>query len=228
MPNELNLQTPVPTEPVAHWIRQVSASDAEGLRRVSALHMELLDFGPMAQFGDEFIRRICYAIPVREGLLHLAIAEVGDQPVGFIAYTDRAKDFHRAMFRKHLVEAGWLIGLSLLQRPQRVLQLPRAMKVVLSRDNLPKDVEEIQAEVVSVGVRPDFLTPAFVRRTGLRIGLMLLNHAIDHFRSGNHKRVRMIVDADNRRALLFYHTLGASFTPCSYGGVDSLAVSIGL
>jgi ribosomal protein S18 acetylase RimI-like enzyme len=228
MPNPSQAQTPAATESVEHRIRQVSATDQEGIARTTALHMDLLNFGPMAQFGDTFIRRIGYEIPLRDNLLHVAVAEVEGQPAGFIAYTDEAHRFHSAMFRDHFIEAGWLMGLSLLQQPKRVMNLPRAVKVVLSRDDLPKDVEAIDAEVICFGVQPDYLTPAFVRRTGLKIGVMLLDHAFAHFRAQGHKRVRMIVDADNRRALLFYHTLGATFTPCMYGGVESVAVAIDL
>lgn len=213
---------------VEYRIRQVSTSDADGLKMTTALHMELLNFGPMAQFGDQFIRRICYEIPLRDNLLRVAVAEVDGQPAGFVAYADEAHRFHSALLRDHFIEAGWLMGLSLLRQPRRFLNLPRAVKVVLSRDDLPKDVEKIDTEVICFGVKPEYLTPTFVRKTGLKVGVALLNHAFDYFRAQGHNHVRMIVDADNRRALLFYHTLGAAFTPCIYGGVDSVAVSINL
>lgn len=212
----------------SHRVWQISPSNVEGLDRVTALHMELLDFGPMAQFGDHFIREMCYAVPLHDGLLHLALAEVDDRPAGFIAYTDQAQTFHRSLFRNHFFEAGWILGISLLRQPRRLLRLPRAVRVVLSRDDLPDTVEDTQAEVVSFAVQPEFLSPAFVRRTGLRVSSLLLDHAFDHFRGAGFTRVRMIVDADNRRALLFYHSLGASFTPCTYGGVPSVLVSIDL
>jgi hypothetical protein len=38
----------------------------------------------------------------------------------------------------------------------------------------------------------------------------------------------MIVDADNPRALLFYQSLGAELTACTFGGVPSYVVQFDL
>lgn len=213
-------------EPSMFRIRQITPSDAEALDIIAALHMELLPFGPMAQFGERFIREICYAAPMHDGVEHLALIEIEGQPAGFIAYTDRAQIFHSSVFRKHFIQVGWIVGVSLLQQPRRLLRLPRALRVVLSRDELPDTSKNTEAEVTAFGVRPEFLTPAFVRRTGLRVASLLMDHAFDHFRSVGLSSVRMVVDADNRHALLFYHALGATLTPCIYGGVPSMLVSM--
>jgi ribosomal protein S18 acetylase RimI-like enzyme len=102
------------------------------------------------------------------------------------------------------------------------------LKVILSRDELPSSAANIKTEVVCFGVRPEYLTPAFVKETGLRVGMRLLDHAFDYFRQHGFDRTRMIVDADNTRALLFYQSLGAELTPCMFGGIPSCMVEIDL
>jgi ribosomal protein S18 acetylase RimI-like enzyme len=191
-------------------IREIKPADTAGL-------------DTMAQFGDRFIREMCYATPMHDGLLRVALVEVDNQPAGFIAYTGQAQIFYQAQFRHHLIRAGWMVGLALLQAPRRLLHIPRVIQVLLARDKLPDSYENTQAEVLCIGVRPQYLTPAFVRKSGQRISRMLLDHAFSQLRS-NYDRVRMVVDADNRPALFFYHGLGADLTPCQYGGVPSVLV----
>jgi ribosomal protein S18 acetylase RimI-like enzyme len=217
--------TETPVQPSFH-IRQVVPSDDAGLDIVTALHMELLPFGPMAKFGDRLIRDICYAAPLRKSLVNLAIAEVDRQPAGFIGYSDNSELFYHSLIRGNLLQAGWVMIGSLLRQPRRILSVPRALQVMRSRNHLPEEFETMQEEVIAFAVRPEFLTPSFVRRTGLRVGAQLINHAFDYFRRNGVKEVRMIVDASNRPVLFFYSSLGANFIPCVYGGVPSMLVII--
>lgn len=205
-------------------IRQVQPADSKGIDLTTELHMELLSFGPMAQFGDKVIRETIYAPAVAASLLEVAIAEVDGHAAGFVAYTTRPHDFHTKLLRKSFLKAAWAMSLSLLTHPERVRHLPRAFQVIFSRNTLPNTVAEANTEVVCFGVRPEYLTPAFVRQTGLRVGVLLLEHAFDYFRQNGFHDTRMIVDADNPRALLFYQSLGAELTPCTFSGVPSYVV----
>lgn len=205
-------------------IRQVTASDIEGIDHITELHMELLGFGPMARFGDRFIRETIYASALKDNLMEIAVAEVDGHSAGFIAYTNAAHTFHRSLIRRHFLGSAWALITSLLSRPSRLVHLPRAFKVVFSRNELPDNIEDVQAEVVCFGVRPQYLTPAFVRQTNLRIGNLLLQHAFDYFRRNGFNNALMIVDADNPRPLLFYQSLGAKLTACTFGGHPSYVV----
>jgi ribosomal protein S18 acetylase RimI-like enzyme len=230
--NMTSVQNPEPIAPSENSvqstfrIRQVTPTDAQGLDIIAALHMELLPFGPMTKFGQRLIRDICYAAPLRKGLVKLAIAEVDGQPAGFIGYSDNSELFYHSLIRGNLLQASWVMMFSLLQRPRRILGVPRALQVMLSRNNLLQEFEKLRQEVIVFAVRPEFLTPAFVRRTGLRVGAQLINHAFDYFRRNGVKQVRMIVDASNRPVLFFYSSLGANFIPCIYGGVPSMLVVV--
>ena len=65
-------------------LREIEAGGAD-LRTVSAMHMELLDFGPMAGLGEPFIRKACYGMHMRDGTLRCALCELDGDPVGFVA-----------------------------------------------------------------------------------------------------------------------------------------------
>ncbi|MBL8152662.1 MAG: GNAT family N-acetyltransferase [Anaerolineae bacterium] len=199
-----------------------------GIDRTTELHMELLAFGPMAQFGDRVIRDTIYVSALQDKLLEVAIAEIDGRPAGFIAYSLKPHDFHSLLIRNHLLKAVWVMALALITNPTRLRHIPRALKVIFSRDELPGSAKNIKTEVVCFGVRPEYLTPAFVKETGLRVGVRLLDHAFAYFRQHGFDRTRMIVDADNTRALLFYQSLGADLTACMFGGIPSYIVEIDL
>ncbi len=205
-------------------IRQVDSSDVRGIDIVTELHMDLLGFGPMAQFGYRFIRETVYVPALADKIMDIAVAEVDGQPAGFIAYSTQAQTFHKALMRNHLLTAAWEMGIALLTRPTRIRHLPRAFKVVFSRNEMPDNFDDTRTEVICFGVKPEYLAAGFVRETKLRVGHLLLEHAFDYFRQRSFNRTRMIVDADNPRALLFYQSLGASFNACTFGGVPSYVV----
>ncbi len=212
----------------AFRIREVTSSDREGIDRITELHMELLSFGPMAKFGDEVIRETIYVVGLSDDLMKVAIAEINGEPAGFIAYTMHADDFHQTLIKNHFFKAALVMLKSLIMQPSRIRHLPRAFQVVTSRNELPSNIEGIQSEVLCIGVRPQYLTPAFVRQTNLRIGARLLEHAFEDLRRNGFTKTLMIVDADNPRALLFYQSLGAELTACTFGGVPSYFVQFDL
>jgi len=81
---------------------------------------------------------------------------------------------------------------------------------------------------ICFGVYPEYLTAEFIRKTKIRVGVKLLQHAASYFRQHGFDTTRMIVDADNTRALLFYQSLGGEMTPCIFGGVPSYIVLMNL
>jgi len=214
--------------PVDFRIRQVERGDKAGIDYTTELHMELLGFGPMAQFGPQVIRETIYVTAINEGLLEVAIAEVNGRPAGFIAYTTDPHRFHSSLIRPHLFKVMRVMATALITQPGRLRYVPRAMKVVFSRDDLAENADKAGTEVVCFGVRPEYLTAEFVRKTKIRVGVKLLQHAANYFRQHNFDSTRMIVDADNTRALLFYQSLGGEMTACTFGGVPSYIVHMEL
>jgi cyclopropane fatty-acyl-phospholipid synthase-like methyltransferase/ribosomal protein S18 acetylase RimI-like enzyme len=198
-------------------IREVNPKSARDLKQLTKLHMKLLHFGPMTKLGSLFIQEIAYGVNLREGLLKAALYEIDGKPVGFISYTPRSITFHRTSLNKHWLYALWILSLSIVQQPQRFLRLIQVVHVMLSRRSEQEVERDPLGEVVSIGVLPDCLAPKFVRETGLRISQSLVFHAMGYFQRAGVKEMRMIVDADNKPALLFYHSLNATFTPAKQG-----------
>jgi ribosomal protein S18 acetylase RimI-like enzyme len=121
-----------------------------------------------------------------------------------------------------------VLALSILREPIALRGLPRALKLVIARRGEKRLGEDPLAEIVAIGVRPEYLTADFIRRTGKRVAEALVLHAASHFRREGMKEMRMVVDADNRAALFFYHRLGARFEAYEQAVVPSVQVWLDL
>jgi ribosomal protein S18 acetylase RimI-like enzyme len=178
----------------------------------------------MAGLGESFLREICYTDLIRDQLLRAAIYEVDGRPAGLIAYTDRSITFHRQALRSHLGHVVSVLFRSIARSPRVIKNMVRAIRVILSRRGEKVLGQDPMAEVVAVGVLPEFRSPKFIRKTGLKISEELIVHAARWFRSCGLSEMRMIVDADNLQTVLFYHSLGAEFEPYEQAGVRVMHV----
>jgi len=209
---------------MTHKIRDIDPNSKKDLSTVTQLHLELLPFGPMAQLGELFLRRFCYTVLLRESLMRAAICEVDGYPVGFIAYTTRSITFHRTAISGHLGHVAFLATLSVIRDPHVALRLPKAVRLMFSRRSEKALAKDPLAEVLAIGVLPEYRKPTFIRRTGLRISRELVAHAGSYFRNTGLKRMRMIIDVDNKPTILFYHGLGGRFEPYEQAGQPSVHV----
>jgi len=204
---------------------EIAADDRAGLEAIAELHMELLDYGPMAGLGRNFVREVCYRAHMEEGVLRVALAEVDGVPAGFIATTPYSLSFHRSGLRKHAVLAGWETVKAIARDPRRLIKLLRALRVLGSRrDELKRDDSVAEGEVVCIAVRPQFLNPRFQRTTGIRLSEALVRRSADYLRRAGIDRMRMLVDSDNKPVLMLYHLLGAHFKNYSLGGEQMVEV----
>ena len=211
-------------EPRTHVIRQISSTDREALASVGRLHVQLLPFGPMAKLGETFVREVCYRIPMADGLLKLAAFELDGRMLGFVAYTDRSITFHRLALRKHWLYSGAMTLAAVLRDPRRFTKLARVGRVVLSRRAERETLRDPLGEVVCLAVLPEARASEFVRRVGVRVSEVLVNHAKTELAGAGVDRMRMIVDADNRPVLMLYHLMGARLEPYKQGGKASMLV----
>lgn len=208
------------TPPVARAVSlvEVAPTDAASLDAVSDLHMELLGFGPMAGLGWRFVRDVCYVSHVEDGMLRVALATVDGAPAGFVAYTSHSIGFHRSGLKKHWLRAGTVLLGSLIADPRRLGKLLRALRVLVSRRGETALGEDPLGEVVCVAVRKQYLAPAFVRQSGVRLSERLIRYAQEQLGRLGVSRMRMIVDADNKPVLMLYHLMGAHFEPYEQAG----------
>lgn len=208
-------------------IRTVSATDDGGLRAVARLHEELLPFGPLAALGADFLRLVCYRAPVRDGLLTVLLAETDGRPAGFAAYTADTERFHAEALRRHVLLAGLQLVLAMVRDPRRLRAVPRILRVMRSRVDDGED-RSSYGEVIGLGVRPEFLTPKFRRRSGRWLSKELIAAAAVDLESAGKDRLRMFVAAENTPTVLLYQSLGAGFERLEHGGEPTVAVTFAL
>lgn len=205
-------------------IRDLDPNNKKDVETVASLHLQLLDWGPMARLGKLFLEKFCYTVLLKDGLMKAALYEVEGQPAGFIAYTDKSITFHRFAIRNHLGYVIYLLILSIIRYPWVVARLQKVIYLMLSRRAEKELRKDLQAEVLAIGVLQEYRSPVFIRKTGLRISEQLIDHVASYFRSVGFKKMRLIVDADNRPALICYHNLGGRFEPYELAGVPSVLV----
>lgn len=214
--------------PVTHRLREIDPANQQDIAAITRLHLQLLAHGPMARLGELFLQRFCYTMLIRDGLMKAALYEVDGRPAGFIAYTTRSISFHRTAIRRHWLYVAGLILVSLLRDPRLLLRLLKGVRLMFSRRAERRLGQDPMAEVLAIGVLPEYRTPEFLRRTGLRLGAGLVAHATSYFQQAGLTRMRMVVEARNKPALVFYHSLGASFEPCRHAGEPMVQVSFDL
>lgn len=192
---------------------------------VANLHIELLGFGPMAGLGKRFIRNACYVNNMLDGQLKVAIYEIDEEAIGFVAYTDLSISFHRTSLRKHWLRTAMTLLFSLLEDPRRIGALVRALSVLRSRRGEAEAVgEDPMGEVVCVAVLPEYLKSDFRLKDGSRPGQSLIVYAANRLKDLGVSEMRMLVDADNKPVLFLYRALGASFEGYEQAGEPMVQV----
>lgn len=205
-------------------IREIDNNNQQDLKTITNLHLVSLDFGPMAKLGELFLRKVCYTLLIRDGVMKAALYEVDGTPTGFIAYTDKSITFHRSAIRNHWLYVAFILTVSVIKDPRLIGPLLTAIKVMSSRREEVTLGEDPLAEVIAIGVLPEYHTPKFITQTGHKISEELIEYVASFFRNAGLEKMRMIVDADNKPVLMFYHGLGARFEPYEQAGKKSVHV----
>jgi hypothetical protein len=211
--DKMTSQNKADAEALSYEIREITADRTADLAMVSAIHMELLPFGPIAALGEQFIRELGYRVHLRDGSLSVALCEVAGQPAGFVAYTSQSVGFHRSSLRKHFFRAACVLLNSILRDPSILRRLGPALHMVRSRSNEDTSYSGPLGEIVTIAVRPHFLSSEIVERLGCRLSEELLVHAVRSLCRDGVTKLRGIIDADNRAPLIFYRRLGARLEP---------------
>jgi ribosomal protein S18 acetylase RimI-like enzyme len=195
-------------------LQDVSPENKEDVRAVVDLHLSLIGRGEIAQLGKLFLRKFCYELLIRDGLMKAAICRVNGKPAGFITFTLYSITFHRRAIRKHWLYISWLIFLSILLNPLVLLPLGKALRLVLSRHRQIDHKKEPAAEILAIGVLPEYRIPTFIHQTGRRIAEELFMFAVSYFRSLGLSKMDIFYYAFQKQTLLFYLNLGGKICPC--------------
>lgn len=205
-------------------IIEFGLDDARSLAAVVDLHMELLDYGPMAGLGSRFIRDVGYRLHMAEDVLRVALCRVGGEPAGFVAYTAQSIGFHRQSLGAHWLRVSWVLTLSLLEDPRRLGNLLRALKVIVSRRREVRRGKDPMGEIVAIAVRRQYLASHIVDSEGRRVSAALVDYCMKKLRDAGVDDMRMLVDADNKGALFLYHGMGARMEPYEQAGEPMVEV----
>jgi ribosomal protein S18 acetylase RimI-like enzyme len=195
-------------------LREVVPSDEQAVAWAARLHRELFsDIGLIAKLGDRLLRRFCYTVLIRDQLMKATVFEVDGKPAGLAAYTTDSKAVHTAVSQKYL---GFVLReafVSLLLDPRIVAGFPGAARLLFERRNERIEGARPVAEMLALGVLAPYRSPEFIRQTGLRVGDLLLNHALSHFKKAGFREARGVVLADNRPALMFFRMRASRVEP---------------
>jgi SAM-dependent methyltransferase/ribosomal protein S18 acetylase RimI-like enzyme len=203
----------------------VDPADDEALGKITELHMELLGFGPMAGLGGGFVREICYRNHMESGLLWVSLAHIDGKLAGLVAVTPYSATFHRQGLHKHFFSTVWHTIKAIVTSPRRLPALMRALRVLGSRRRELESISSEVGEVVCVAVRPSFLKPDISKALGMRLSELLIVHAAKSLQNAGTRSMRMMVDEENRAALMLYHLMGARFEKSELGGEPMMQVS---
>jgi len=209
-------------------LRALDPDDKKDVVAVANLHRELLDWGEMAGLGKLFLERFCYRTLVKDGLMQVSLYEINGRPVGFIAYTAHSLSFHRRALRKHFFYLAFLLFISIMREPSTIRHLLRALRLIRSRRSEINHRKCGAAEILAIGVLPEYRSLSFYQRTGLRISVELLKSAVSFFKRIGLKKVDVFVDAFNTQALLFYKNFGPIVRPYTRAGVSMYQVTLDL
>lgn len=181
---------------------------------LARLHGVLLAHSPVALLGPEFMSRFYYRQLPGLGLIFGQIAYINEQPAGFIVATDDSSGFMQRAVRSRFFSISATMTASVLRDPKRLGAIWEAIQIMRglpsARPGSPV------GELLSFGVLPAFRSREFIVRSRLRISQDLLNAAVEQMKHRGVSSARVIVDADNLEARLFY--LGNGWQP----GLDAV------
>jgi ribosomal protein S18 acetylase RimI-like enzyme len=201
---------------VAYRLVPFGAKTPPPAQDLAQLHVTLLPTSPIASLGNPFMERFYYRILPREGLIFGTVAYVDEQPAGFVAATHDPLGFMKAALRRWWPYLVWVVGTSLLSAPASVGAVWEASQVMMSR-SASRDADS-GGEILSLGVLPMYREPRFIRQSGLRIAIDLVDSAVAQLLTRGVQVVRATVSADNTLAKLFYSGLGWTLCHTSTSG----------
>jgi len=187
-------------------IEQFGGGPALQARELAGLHAALLPRSPVVKLGRGFMERFYYKLLPEQGYVFGALAWVEGKPGGFVSCTDDSDGFMSAAMRRHLFRLGWVLATSIAAAPARIAALWETWRIMNARD--PGRSPEQAAEILSIGVLPEYRDAGFKQRTGLHVARDLMLHAMERFKGRGARIVRLVVDADNTAAQRFYERLG--------------------
>lgn len=212
------------SEEVLYTIGPLDPSNKNDVEAVSRLHSKLLDWGPISQLGILFLRHLVYSSLVQDDLIQAVLCKVNDTPAGFITYTIHSNTFYRKGFIRHWLKSFFLILISILQNPRVLLRLSRVLLLLFSFRSEKTKEEDPSAEILAIGVLPEYRNPQFIYTTGFHLSRDLVERAVSYFKSRGLKKMHLFVDEFNKPVIYFYKFMGGNASPYRRAGETMIKI----
>ncbi len=190
-------------------IAALDPDDPEQVLAAARLHAQLLERSPIARLGLPFMNRFYYSRLVKDGLITCDFYVHRGEYAGFVVSTESPSTFMAEGRRRHFVFLLALLGWCVVLWPPRLGTILQTMKIARRRQ--PLEEESRTGELLSFGVLPAH-RQARDPETGLRISNVLFDHAIAKFRDRGFTRLQWNLEGDNKPAMFFYLSYGATAT----------------
>lgn len=157
--------------------------------------------------GRIFAQHFYYRRLPKHGLIFGFVACLDDRPIGFAVGTTDSGGFMSRGLRAEWRTLAWALPASMLSRPRSVVSLWRTLRLMKERGAYSGNAP-CSAELLSMGVLPDYRTRKFKQRLGLSPSAELLRAVTSRFSAQGLDRAVLYVDRDNSRATRFYAEQG--------------------
>jgi ribosomal protein S18 acetylase RimI-like enzyme len=197
----------IPTHKTTYAVVPFDRDHLPPAKALAQLHRQMLPRSPISLLGQQFAQKVYYGLLPKQALIVGAVAYVNAQPIGFIAATTRPQDFMQIALRRHLVYIGTVIAIPTLIHPfKRIRAIWQALTIM---QHLPAStISEDEAELLSLGVVPEYRYTALGKQIGHHVARDLLQVVVDQLASRDQMTIRAIVDQDNIAAQVFYQRSG--------------------
>lgn len=195
--------------------------DKAAIKSVAHLHRTLLPTSPVAKLGSAFLERFYYSRFLKDALLNCDYYRYDGKIVGFITYTKRPFDLLKIGLSKNFFYLCGFMLFLFVRRPHKIIETLGVLRLNTGIQSEDKH----QGAILSFGVLPEYRNRKFIDKTGTYISHELFRHTFDFFRKDGISKLRMLVEPDNREALLFYHTYGCKFQKVDLMGKPLMQVT---
>jgi ribosomal protein S18 acetylase RimI-like enzyme len=213
---------------VHYDLRDLDPDRGEDVAAISELHETLLPKG-IAGLGTRFLREFFYSTLVREKLIHGVLCRIDGDPAGFITTTQQPGTILSMAIRRYWPAVVWPLTVTVLYRPATLIRLLRLLRLNAFRVSKRRAELTGSAQILAIGVRPQYRDPRFVRSSGIQVAPNLVEHAVSWAVDLGLREMHLEVEVSDRKLLLFYKALGwQSERYLSESGVPMIRVHLDL
>ena len=177
------------------------------IRSVSEAHVTLDPTAFLSQpkeIGVHFRERIFYPAVLSHPQSFVWIYKVGDRLAGYIVGTKDTSDFYQYLKSFRPFRLSLLIAKASLKNPKLLVQCFHLRR----KFNQPSQEQFAAAEIISLGVLPEFRTKEFEQAAGTHVADHLFQKGIMSFKELNVKKFQVSTIETNEPANIFYREHG--------------------